>query len=85
MAEIAPRCLVTLMCFSQVMVQIGAYAWLALLPAFMREWRLDNSKPGWITGIFYGACTLAVPLPRRVCVPIRPGADVDGFRKQSLG
>ena len=49
MADIAPRRLVAVMCFFQVMVQIGAYAWPALLPAFMREWRLDNSEAGWIT------------------------------------
>ena len=72
MAEITPRRRVAVMRFFQVMVQIGAYAWLARLPAFMREWRLDNSNPGWITGIFYSACTLAVPLPRRLYVPIRP-------------
>lgn len=49
------------MCLSQVLVQIGAYAWPALLPTFMTTWRIDNSDAGWITGIFYGAYTLAVP------------------------
>ncbi len=59
---LTPRRLVALMCLSQVLVQIGAYAWPALLPAFMTRWHLDNSAAGWITGIFYGAYTLAVPL-----------------------
>ena len=58
---ITPRRLVALMCLSQVMVQIGAYAWPALLPTFMRSWQLTNSEAGWITGIFYGAYTLSVP------------------------
>ncbi|MGH8664314.1 MAG: MFS transporter [Burkholderiales bacterium] len=58
----SPRRLVAIMCLAQVLVQIGAYAWPALLPTFMTPWRLDNSDAGWITGIFYGAYTLSVPL-----------------------
>ncbi len=50
------------MCLAQVLVQIGAYAWPALLPTFMRGWQIDNSDAGWITGIFYLAYTLAVPV-----------------------
>lgn len=53
--------MVAMMCLSQVLVQIGAYAWPALLPTFMPMWQMDNSEAGWITGIFYGAYTLAVP------------------------
>lgn len=53
--------MVAMMCASQVLVQIGAYAWPALLPTFMPLWGLDNSEAGWITGIFYAAYTLAVP------------------------
>jgi len=49
------------MCLSQVLVQIGAYAWPALLPTFMPLWGLDNSEAGWITGVFYLAYTLSVP------------------------
>jgi MFS family permease len=58
---ITPRRLVAVMCLSQVLVQIGAYAWPALLPTFMRMWQLDNSEAGWVTGIFYAAYTLSVP------------------------
>lgn len=61
MMEISPRRLVAVMCLSQVLVQIGAYAWPALLPTFMSTWQLDNSEAGWVTGIFYGAYTLSVP------------------------
>ena len=49
------------MCLAQVLVQIGAFAWPALLPTFMPLWRIDNSDAGWITGIFYAAYTLSVP------------------------
>jgi MFS family permease len=62
MCAISPRQLVAIMCFSQVLVQIGAYAWPALLPTFIEAWRLTNSEAGWVTGMFYGAYTLAVPL-----------------------
>jgi MFS family permease len=58
---LGPRSLVALVCIAQVFLQIGAYAWPALLPTFMRSWQLDNSEAGWITGMFYGAYTLAVP------------------------
>ena len=58
----APVRLVALMCLSQVLVQIGAYAWPALLPTFLRDWPIDNSDAGWITGIFYGAYTVSVPI-----------------------
>ena len=57
-----PRRLVAIMCLSQVLVQIGAYAWPALLPTFMPLWQLDNSEAGWITGIFYLAYTVSVPV-----------------------
>ncbi len=42
--------------------QIGAYTWPALLPGFIAEWHLTNREAGWITGIFYAAYTLAVPI-----------------------
>jgi predicted MFS family arabinose efflux permease len=45
-----------------VCAQIGAYTWPALLPGFIGEWRLSNSEAGWITGVFYAAYTLAVPV-----------------------
>ena len=42
--------------------QIGAYTWPALLPGFIAEWHLTNREAGWITGIFYAAYTLSVPI-----------------------
>jgi len=49
-------------CAAQVCAQIGAYTWPALLPGFIADWQLSNSEAGWITGVFYAAYTLAVPL-----------------------
>jgi len=67
--------LVTVVCAAQVLVQIGAYFWPALLPGMIPLWGLTNSEAGWITATFYGAYVVAVPVlvtltdrvdPRRV-------------------
>ena len=67
--------LVALICTAQVLAQIGAYAWPALLPDFIPRWNLDYSEAGWITATFYLAYMLSVPVlvtltdridPRRV-------------------
>jgi MFS family permease len=60
--SIAPSRLVALVCAAQVLVQIGAFTWSALLPGFIERWSLTNSQAGWITGIFYASYTLAVPV-----------------------
>jgi predicted MFS family arabinose efflux permease len=54
--------LVAVMCGAQVMVQIGAFFWPALLPTMMPLWALSNSEAGWITAIFYGAYMISVPV-----------------------
>ncbi len=54
--------LVALVCAAQVLVQLGAYFWPALLPGMMPLWDLTNSEAGWITAAFYGAYLLAVPI-----------------------
>ena len=54
--------LVAVVCAAQVLVQIGAFFWPALLPGMMRLWDLSNSEAGWITASFYGAYMLSVPL-----------------------
>lgn len=64
-----------MVCAAQVLVQIGAFFWPALMPALMPLWGLTNSEAGWITAIFYAAYLVAVPVlvtltdridPRRV-------------------
>jgi MFS family permease len=54
--------LVALVCVAQVLAQIGAFTWATLLPGFLDRWQLDYTEAGWITGVFYGAYTLAVPI-----------------------
>jgi MFS family permease len=54
--------LVALVCIAQVCAQIGAYTWPALLPGFIGEWRMTNAEAGWITGLFYAAYTVSVPV-----------------------
>lgn len=56
------RGLVILVCAAQVLVQIGAYTWPALLPQFVEAWQLSNSEAGIVTGAFYGAYVFAVPI-----------------------
>ncbi len=54
--------IVWVVCASQFLAQLGAFAVPALLPTFIETWHLSNSKAGWITGIFYGGYTLTVPV-----------------------
>jgi predicted MFS family arabinose efflux permease len=54
--------LVVLVCTAQILVQIGAFVWPALLPDLAARWALTNSEAGWVTAIFYGAYIVAVPI-----------------------
>ena len=54
--------LVAAVCAAQVLVQIGAFFWPALLPGLMPLWKITNSEAGWITAAFYAAYMLAVPI-----------------------
>jgi MFS family permease len=54
--------LVAVVCAAQVLVQIGAYFWPALLPGMIELWMLTNSEAGWITAMFYAAYMLSVPV-----------------------
>jgi predicted MFS family arabinose efflux permease len=58
----SPARLVAVVCAAQVLVQIGAFFWPALLPSMMPLWQLSNSEAGWITAAFYGAYMLSVPV-----------------------
>jgi predicted MFS family arabinose efflux permease len=60
--SISPVRLIAMLCAAQVLVQIGAFFWPALLPDMIARWRLTNSEAGWITAAFYGAYMLAVPV-----------------------
>ena len=58
----SPKQLVVLVCGAQVLVQLGAFFWPALLPGLSAQWGLTNSEAGWITAAFYGAYIVAVPV-----------------------
>jgi len=58
----SPVRLVAAVCAAQVLVQIGAFFWPALLPGMMQLWHLSNSQAGWITASFYGAYMVSVPI-----------------------
>ena len=58
----SPVRLVAAVCAAQVLVQIGAFFWPALLPGMMQLWQLSNSEAGWITASFYGAYMVSVPI-----------------------
>src|SRR5207248_6220584 len=50
------------MCAAQACAQIGAFSVAALLPTLITAWALTNTEAGWISGIYYAAYTLVVPL-----------------------
>ena len=50
------------MCAAQACAQIGAFSVAALLPTLIPAWSLSNTEAGWISGIYYAAYTLVVPL-----------------------
>ena len=54
--------LVAIVCAAQVLVQIGAYFWPALLPGLTERWALTYTQAGWVTAIFYGAYMVSVPV-----------------------
>ncbi len=58
----SPAAMVVVVCTAQVLVQLGAYFWPAMLPAMTVRWELTNTQAGWITATFYGAYMLAVPV-----------------------
>lgn len=58
----SPVRLIAMLCGAQVLVQIGAFFWPALVPEMIVRWQLTNSEAGWIMAAFYGAYMLAVPI-----------------------
>jgi hypothetical protein len=58
----SPARLVVVVCAAQVLAQIAAFFWPALLPGIMRLWQLSNGEAGWITAGFYGAYMMSVPV-----------------------
>ena len=61
-SHVSPRQLVALVCAAQILVQLGAFFWPALLPGLLARWELTYGEAGWITAAFYAAYILAVPV-----------------------
>ncbi len=53
---------VVVICAAQSCAQIGAFGVAALIPTLISAWSLTNTEAGWISGIYYAAYTLVVPL-----------------------
>jgi predicted MFS family arabinose efflux permease len=47
---------------AQMLVQIGAFALPALLPAYIDRWHLTKTEAGSLVGIFFAAYVIAVPV-----------------------
>jgi len=69
--------LIAAVCTAQVLAQLGAFTFFALLPIFFDEWGLTHSEAGILNGIIFGAYALAVPFivpltdridPRRIYI-----------------
>ncbi len=58
----SPGALVALLCLTEVLGMLGSSSFSALLPEFQREWGLNNTEAGWISGIFFAGYVAAVPL-----------------------
>lgn len=54
--------LIAIFCAAQTLAQLGAFAFPALLPGFFDIWSLSHTEAGWLSGIFFGAYSAAVPL-----------------------
>ena len=53
--------LIAIFCAAQTFAQLGAFTFPALLPVFFDIWQLTHTEAGWLSGIFFGAYSLAVP------------------------
>ncbi len=54
--------LTALMCVAEALSMTGFACFTTLLPVLMKEWGLNNSEAGLISGVFYTGYMLAVPV-----------------------
>ncbi len=73
----SPVFLIAVVCTAQVLAQLGAFTFFALLPTFFDAWHLSHSEAGILNGIIFGAYAIAVPFivpltdridPRRIYI-----------------
>lgn len=53
---------IAVFCLAQTLAQLGAFTFPALLPIFFDIWRLSHTEAGWLSGVFFGAYSLSVPV-----------------------
>src|SRR5439155_10825801 len=75
---------VVAMCAAQACAQIGAFGVAALLPTLIVGWSLSNTEAGWISGIYYAAYTLVVPLLSSLTDRVDPKRRADRGRLRRL-
>jgi MFS family permease len=47
---------------AQILVQIGAFAFPALLPGYIERWSISKTEAGWLVGVSFLAYIVMVPL-----------------------
>ncbi len=57
-----PAYLIAAMCLAEILGILGFFAFPALLPTFIEQWRLTNTEAGWINAVFFLGYMLAVPV-----------------------
>src|SRR5262245_18778395 len=63
---------VVAMCAAQACAQIGAFGVAALLTTLIPAWSLTNTEAGWLSGIYYAAYTLVVPVLSSIADRVDP-------------
>ena len=58
----SPLRVISVFCAAQVLAQLGGFTFAALLPTLFGDWSLSHSEAGWLSGIFFGAYALSVPV-----------------------
>ena len=62
MTRASNRKTIAIFCLAQTLAQLGAFTFPALLPVFFGVWSLSHTEAGWLSGVFFGAYSLSVPL-----------------------
>jgi MFS family permease len=57
-----PAALIFLMCSAEVLGMAGYSTFPALVPELQTAWQLTNVEIGWLSGIYFGGYTIAVPI-----------------------
>jgi MFS family permease len=55
------RRLIFALCAAQILTMAGVFAFPALLPTFVAEWKLSKTEAGWIAGLYFASYALVAP------------------------